>query len=92
VPHPFYRPLHAADSPEDFARIPQQSAGTVCTCPGWCEGRASRHWLTCQSSCPACNPKRRRRGVQDDPGSRFYQGSEDPGSSLDTPPDQEVAP
>jgi hypothetical protein len=33
-----------------------------CTCPGvWCRGRDSADWLSCQASCRACNPPRRRR-------------------------------
>jgi hypothetical protein len=57
--HPFETPLAASE------RLPQSSAGTHCTCPGWCEGRASRHWASCSSGCRHCNPpppKRRRRG------------------------------
>jgi hypothetical protein len=75
-------PIGASEAVPKISRAP-----TYCSCPGvWCEGRTSRHWLTCEASCRACNPvRRRRRGATDDPGSRFYQGSEDPGPTLEHP-------
>jgi hypothetical protein len=42
-------------------RLPKNPAATYCSCPGaFCEGRASRHWATCDVACRHCNPRRGR--------------------------------
>jgi hypothetical protein len=80
----------------DTAVLPQPDTGgklptaTYCSCVAspWCSGPSGPGWIDCLTSCKACHPpQRRRRGAPDGPGSRFYQGSEDPGSSLNALPD-----
>jgi len=97
--------LREPDRPEPTIRLwtempigageatPRPAAGTYCTCPTlWCEGRTSRHWLSCDASCPPCNPKRRqRRGALDDPGPVATRAPGPGSPSEHTDLNQEVA-